>query len=197
MRILSRWSAVAVSALLVAPGAARAASYGHGDTGVVDVSASPGYAEGEEPLSADPLDPSHLVAVANVFQANLPAPLDRVFGGGGFQDTRVYASQDGGAHWTTHKLDQPWLAADTSGGPFDGTLYVTFETSPFVDDPPKVFVKRSSDQGRTWGATVRVDAGFYKTQFNPRQRPVVGADGTLYIVYVEAPPTVTPFAPQN
>jgi len=288
MRVLSLSSAVAAFALAVAPAVAGAASYGHGDTGVVDVSASPGYAEGEEPLSADPLDPSLLVAVANVFQANLPAPLDRVFGGGGFQDTRVYASQDGGAHWTTHKLDQgglgtltapvpesegfspefsdafnvlntdaasawdrhgnayfesgdvhgihhggdevatvwrstdagrtwgpadgyaavrvseegdeldrPWLATDTSGGPFDGTLYVTFETSPFVDDPPKVFVKRSSDQGRTWSATVRVDAGFYKTQFNPRQRPVVGADGTLYIVYVEAPPTVTPFAPQN
>jgi hypothetical protein len=44
---------------------------------------------------------------------------------------------------------------------------------------------------------VRVDAGFYKTQFNPRQRPVVGADGTLYVTYVEAPPTVTPFAPQT
>ncbi|HEY3190805.1 MAG TPA: sialidase family protein, partial [Solirubrobacteraceae bacterium] len=248
MGFLSRWTVLVMFTLGLAPAGALAASYGPGDTGVVNVSASPGYAEGEEPLSVDPNDPAHLVTVANVFQANLPAPLDRVFGGGGFQDTRVYSSQDGGAHWTTRKLDQgglgtltapvpesegfspefsdafnvlntdaasiwdghgnayyetgdvhgihhggdevatvwrssdggrtwgppdgyaavrvseegdeldrPWLAADTSGGPYDGTVYITFETSPFVDDPPKVFVKRSTDQGRTWSATVRVD----------------------------------------
>jgi hypothetical protein len=96
-----------------------------------------------------------------------------------------------------NELDRPWFAVDNSGGARDGTLYMTFETTPFVDEPAQVFVKRSLDKGATWSPTVRVDDGFYKTQFNPRARPVVGPTGDLYVVYDQAPPTVTPFNPQG
>ena len=94
------------------------------------------------------------------------------------------------------ELDRPWFAVDNSGGPRDGTVYIGFETGPFTDDPPKVFMKKSTDHGKTWSDTVRVDDGFYRTQFNPRQRPVVGADGAVYSVYDRAAITNTPLNSQ-
>jgi hypothetical protein len=272
--------------LAVLPGAAQAVRlHGPADTGVVTVSSEAGNAEGEEPLSVNPLDPDQLTTVANVFDPEFPAPLNPFIGGGGIQDTRVYSSQDGGRHWLTQKLDQgglgklqipaggesghspefsdafnivntdadsvwdrhgnayfesgdihglyhngdevetvwrstdggvtwgpdrgytavsgtqehneldrPWLAVDNSGGPHDGRLYTTFETTPFANEPPEVYAKHSYDHGATWSPTVRVDDGTYETQWNPRNRPAVGADGALYVVYDRAPVTATPFA---
>lgn len=271
----------AVPATARTPVAQAQVAQARADTGVVNVSNSPGYSEGEEPLSVNPRDPNQLVTVANVYQPFLSAPLSPFLGGGGFQDTRVYSSQDGGRHWYGQKLDQgglgalpnplplpgtapefsdalnvintdadsvwdrhgnayfesgdihglyhggdeqatvwrsqdggvgwgpqrgmtavsslaeheeldrPWFAVDNSGGPHDGRLYMTFETSPFLDNPPRVFLKYSDDHGRSWGPTVRVDDGTYQTQFNPRARPSVGADGTVYVVYDRAPITNT------
>ena len=118
----------------------------------------------------------------------------------------VWRSTDGGRTWGPEdgitavnateehsELDRPWLAVDNSGGVHDGRVYTTFETSPFVDIPPQVYVKHSDDHGMTWSPTVRVDAGIYETQFNPRARPVVGADGALYVVYDDGPVEATPF----
>jgi hypothetical protein len=277
----------ALVALLAIPSAAPARPVSI-DTGVVNVSHTPDFSEGEEPLSVNPLNPDQLVTVANVYQPGAPAPFNPFLGGGGFQDTRVYSSQDGGRSWLTQKLDvgglgpmptglpkelgfapefsdafnvintdadsvwdrhgnvwfesgdihglhhngdeqatvwhstdggvhwgpkdgylavsatqehneldRPWFAADNSGGARDGTLYMTFETSPFVEEPAQVYVKHSNDHGRSWNATSRVDDGLYDTQFNPRARPVVGADGTLYVAYVRARATVTPFTAQD
>jgi hypothetical protein len=92
-----------------------------------------------------------------------------------------------------NELDRPWLAVDNSGGPHDGRLYTTFETTPFVDVPPQVYAKHSDDHGATWSSTVRVDDGTYQTQWNPRNRPAVGAEGALYVVYDRAPITAAPF----
>jgi hypothetical protein len=258
------------------------------DTGVINVSQSPGLSEAEEPLAVDPRNPHRLTTVANVFHPNAPPPFDKVFGGGGIDDTRVYSSRDAGLHWTTRKLDQgglgplqlplppllgfapefsdalniintdadsiwdrhgnayfesgdihgihhggnevasvwrsgdggmtweppggyvalnataelkeldrPWFAVDNSGGPHDGRLYLTFETTPFAPIPPEVYVKHSDDRGRTWSPTVRVDDGIYETQFNARAKPVVGGAGVLYVVYDRASIMVTPFTPQT
>jgi hypothetical protein len=119
----------------------------------------------------------------------------------------VWRSTDGGVTWGPdrgytavnatqehNELDRPWLAVDSSGGPRDGRVYTTFETTPFVNEPPEVYAKHSDDHGASWSPTVRVDDGTYETQWNPRARPVVGADGTLYVVYDRAPVTDTPFA---
>jgi hypothetical protein len=125
---------------------------------------------------------------------------------GGDEVATVWRSTDGGATWGPHdgytavnataehsELDRPWFAIDNSGGPHDGRLYMTFETTPFANIPPEVYVKHSDDHGATWSPTVRVDDGIYETQWNPRARPVVGPDGALYVVYDRAPVTATPF----
>jgi hypothetical protein len=124
----------------------------------------------------------------------------------GDETATVWTSSDGGRNWDPPggitavsgtqeraELDRPWFAVDRSGGPRDGLLYMTFETTPFVQVPPEVYVKTSSDHGRTWGPTHRVDYGVYTTQWNARAKPVVGSDGTLYVVYDQAPPTIPPF----
>jgi hypothetical protein len=88
---------------------------------------------------------------------------------------------------------RPRLAVDCSGGQRDGTVYITYETSfELVELPAEVHVVSSTDQGRTWSHPRRVDAGTYETQFIPRHSPVVDARGTLFVVYVHAPITVTP-----
>ena len=289
LRRLLTGLAASVSILTAAP-AALANGKSHcnrWDTGVIGVSSEPGTAEGEEPLSVNPVNPRELTTVANVYQPIPPLSItqDPLYGGGGVQDTRVYSSGDGGCHWRTQKLDQgglghvsvplaggadapefsdalnvlstdadsawdrhgnvyfeagdahgvrhdgmevevvwrsrnaglswgpkhgyvafnattgqkseldrPWLAVDNSGGPHDGRLYTTTETTPFVDIPPQVNLKYSDDHGRTWSRAVRVDDGTYETQWNPRARPVVGAGGIVYVVYDRGPISDTPVA---
>src|SRR4051794_22341808 len=102
-------SALVVATSLALAPCCFAASYGRGDTGIVTVSSDKGVSEGEEPLSVNPLNPYELTTVANVFQPNVPAPLNPFIGGSGLQDSRVYSSRDGGRHWLTQKLDQGGL----------------------------------------------------------------------------------------
>lgn len=286
----SRWAGSALFAALAmasfSPPSAAACT--KADTGVVRVSSDLGTAEGEEPLSANPVDPRQMTTVANVYQPVPPLSVqeDPLYGGGGVQDTRVYGTRDGGCHWLTQKLDRggigpidvplagggsapefsdalnvlstdadsgwnrhgnayfeagdahgvghggqeveliwrsqdggvtwgpkggyigfnattgdtkseldrPWLAVDDSGGPHDGRVYTTVETTPFADLPPEVYLKYSDDHGASWSPTVRVDDGTYETQWNARARPVVGAGGIVYVVYDRGPVTDTPVA---
>jgi len=123
----------------------------------------------------------------------------------------VWRSTDGGRTWGPSlgytavnatreehtELDRPWLAVDTSGGPLDGRLYTTFETTPFADIPPEVYAKYSDDHGATWSPSVRVDDGIYTTQWNARARPVLDDRGALDIVYDRAPITATPYLPYD
>jgi hypothetical protein len=119
----------------------------------------------------------------------------------------VWRSTDAGVTWgpkggytgfnattgdTKTELDRPWLAVDNSGGPHDGRVYTTVETTPFVDIPPAVYLKYSDDHGTSWSPTVRVDDGTYETQWNARARPVVGAAGIVYVVYDRGPVSDTP-----
>jgi BNR/Asp-box repeat len=106
----------------------------------------------------------------------------------------VYRSTDGGVTWerpvgafselnTQIQIDRSFLAVDDSGGPRDGRLYLTWETMFYQAYLPEVYARSSTDGGRTWGPVVRVDDNVNRAQWDPRQYPVVGADGALYVVY--------------
>lgn len=110
--------------------------------------------------------------------------------------TEVYHSSDRGDTWSApvpaatpadnmgDAIDRPWLVVDKTGGPRDGTVYLTWES--FFTNPLGWVLERSStDHGQTWGPVHRVDDPNGMTQQNPRNFPALDADGTLYVVYDE------------
>ena len=115
--------------------------------------------------------------------------------------TEVYHSSDRGDTWSDpvaaatpsdnmgDAIDRPWLVVDNTGGPRDGTVYLTWES--FFTNPLGWVLERSStDHGQTWGPVHRVDDPAGMTQANPRNFPAVSGDGTLYVVYAQG---VNPF----
>jgi hypothetical protein len=54
-------------------------------------------------------------------------------------------------------LGQVWIAADRSGGPTGGNLYLFSSIDPPGADPMDVHFSRSEDGGQTWSAPVRVN----------------------------------------
>jgi hypothetical protein len=115
--------------------------------------------------------------------------------------TEVYHSSDGGDTWSApvvaasptdnmgDAIDRPWLVVDNTGGPRDGTVYLTWES--FFTNPLGWVLERSStDHGQTWGPVHRVDDPQGMTQQNPRNFPALDANGTLYVVYAQG---VNPF----
>ncbi len=108
----------------------------------------------------------------------------------------VARSSDAGDHWSApvaaltssdnmgDSIDRPWLVVDNTRGPRDGTLYLGWE-SFFTNLNGWVLERSSTDGGQTWGPVHRVDDPNVPAMQDPRQYPVVGADGTLYIVYAQ------------
>ncbi|MEA2646849.1 MAG: hypothetical protein QOE92_1932 [Chloroflexota bacterium] len=112
----------------------------------------------------------------------------------------VFRSTDAGRTWgpkvvafsevgTQIQIDRPFLAVDNSGGPRDGALYLAYETMFYQAYLPEVYVERSDDQGATWSSPVRVDEDANRAQWDPREFPQVGADGTLHVLYDASPLT--------
>src|SRR4051812_44101202 len=112
-----------------------------------------------------------------------------------------YHSSDGGDTWSDpvvaaspadnmgDAIDRPWLVVDNTGGPRDGTVYLTWES--FFTNPLGWVLERSStDHGQTWGPVHRVDDPAGQTQQNPRNFPALDAAGTLYVVYAQG---INPF----
>ena len=121
----------------------------------------------------------------------------------GVERLDVWRSDDGGQHFyslgpafsqatdANRQMDRPFLAIDQSGGPNDGTLYMAWETIFYDPNLPTVYVRASHDGGRSWGPITRVDSSAYPSMWDARLFPMVGADGTLYVVYDSG--NVTPF----
>jgi len=82
-------------------------------------------------------------------------------------------------------LHQAWLAVDTTGGPFDGNLYVVWASDPVgTPDNSNAFFSRSTDGGVTWSAPVQLGAGGGATdQFEPFV--AVGGGGTVSVAWYD------------
>src|SRR2546425_5957312 len=74
--------------------------------------------------------------------------------------------------------DKPYLGVDETTGPFAGTVYVSWTrfTSSFTSD---IIVAHSSDGGRSFSSPLSVS----NSLLNQGSVPVVGPDGTLYVVW--------------
>jgi hypothetical protein len=114
----------------------------------------------------------------------------------------VFKSTDSGRTWgpkvvafdelnTQIQIDRPFLTIDVSGGPRDGTLYLSWETMFYQAWIPQVYARSSVDGGQTWGPVHRVDEDTHEAQWDPRQYPQVGPDGALHVEY-DASPLTTP-----
>jgi hypothetical protein len=128
-------------------------------------------------------------AYANVFSFDRPEPNTAVL---------QYRSDDGGLTWKgpfvvaeTHdtiktSYDKNWMTVDANpASPYAGRIYVTWTdfrggaSGSYSGSP--LFVSHSDDRGRTWSEPVRLA----RTRYAQGSQPVVGPDGTLYVVYNE------------
>lgn len=114
----------------------------------------------------------------------------------------VAKSNDGGLNWNTPVtainttdcpdklcIDRPWMVIDNSGGPLDGTIYVTSMNAnqPSIVNPPyNPYLAVSTDGGSSFSTPRFLDTlGYYSGSqiSNPMPTPAVGADGTFYAIY--------------
>lgn len=116
-------------------------------------------------------------------------------------------SMDGGRTWAAPQFsaggDRPWLVVDTASTARPSPIYVTYQSS--VDrlrgdggpEPIALFLKRSTDGGRTWEApAVRLgEVGTSEVSAVTPQQAVVLGDGTVAVMY--ATPQDFPGAPPS
>jgi hypothetical protein len=128
-------------------------------------------------------------AYASVFSFDRPDPNTAVL---------QYRSRDGGLTWegpfvvaTTSdtiktSYDKNWMTVDANpGSPFVGRIYVTWTdfrggaSGSYSGSP--LLLSYSDDEGETWSEPRRLA----RTRYAQGTQPVVGPDGTLFIVYNE------------
>ncbi|QDV39602.1 Ig-like domain-containing protein [Tautonia plasticadhaerens] len=92
--------------------------------------------------------------------------------------------------WAQDPVLLPTLAVDTTGGPFDGTVYVAWvsndDTPPDTDNwnPNAIRAVASSDGGQSFsGVTTVNDGGNFGDQRNTVPRLAIGADGRPSLVW--------------
>ena len=203
---------VLAAAGLLAAIASPAASQTASDTGVRDASSGGGSAQTEQTIAVDPTAPNNVMvgfisglsvshdngltwhrASVSCGGDNNPA-FDRsgvAYFACDNNGVEFYRSVDEGDTWTGplsavgffenngDLVDRPWLVHGNGAQ----TLVVGWES--FFSNPVGwVYIKVSTDAGATWGPPRRVDdQNNHPAMQDPRQLPVVGADGTIFVVY--------------
>lgn len=111
----------------------------------------------------------------------------------------VRRSLDGGETWEAQHFavakqlsepgipfeDKPYIVADTSDGPYSGTLYVGWTRWTLADS--QILLSRSVDDGKTWSEPLEIDTrrGLPRDDNGADEgfSGAVGPDGTLYAVW--------------
>ncbi|MDZ4278755.1 MAG: sialidase family protein [Dehalococcoidia bacterium] len=79
---------------------------------------------------------------------------------------------------------QTWMAVDTTGGPFDGRIYVVWQHDPpGAVDNSDVYFSSSADGGLTWSPQLQVAGGTITDQFEPFVE--VAGDGAVSIAWYD------------
>lgn len=108
-----------------------------------------------------------------------------------------YKSTDGGLTWGNQAMaidinadgmhqpiDRPWLVCDRSGGPNDGTLYLTTKTVSGGPAPYHPYFLQSTDGALTWSPWKYVDTLGWLSNIPPTfAAPAVSANGNFSAVY--------------
>ena len=119
------------------------------------------------------------------------------------QNIAVSRSSDGGKTWTSQEVVRGLPGALTPGNvaiASDGTAYMTWSKCTYVSESgctaQKMFLKKSTDGGATWGARFEIDGTLIGILFgvgNPSYAPIVAVDnsagphaGTLYVIFPRA-----------
>lgn len=205
-------AALAVTAALVGAAATPSDARPSAAGGPRDASTGTGQAQTEQTIAVDPTDPRNIIigyitgmSVSHDggrtwHRSSVSCSVDDnpVFDRRGTayfecndNGVEVYVSHNKGDYWegptnpVTNAdnngdfIDRPWIVRGS------GTHTVVLGWESFFTNPVGwVFVKVSNDGGRTWSPARRVDDLLADpAEQDPRQRPVVGADGTIYVVY--------------
>ena len=83
-------------------------------------------------------------------------------------------------------IDRPWMVIDRSGGPHDGTIYVTTMTAEGATPPYHGYFMRSTDTGATfspWRYLDTVNARVGDIITKPMPAPATGPDGDFHALY--------------
>lgn len=125
----------------------------------------------------------------------------------------IRKSTNGGLNWGTpteainvtdcpdqYCIDRPWMEIDRSGGPNNGTIYVTSmnpDQPTMVVAPYHPYIAVSTDNGATFNNPRYLDTLNYysgSTIQQPMPSPAIGADGTFYAGYPSYETSQSPFA---
>ncbi|MGZ4099002.1 MAG: T9SS type A sorting domain-containing protein [Bacteroidia bacterium] len=93
-------------------------------------------------------------------------------------------------------IDRPWLKADNSSSPSQGTLYMTTKPPSWISMPNRSYLKHSADSGQTWSSYRYVDTVNYligPSIAAPMAALAVAADGALCLAYPSYVTSQSPF----
>ena len=97
-------------------------------------------------------------------------------------------------------IDRPWMVIDRSGGPHDGTVYVTSMSAgtndPNIVPPYHPYLTHSSDGGLSFKPFRRLDTLNYESGSliaTPMPSPAIGSNGKFYAAYPAYDPGVNVF----
>jgi len=111
-------------------------------------------------------------------------------GGHTFGKDKIIAEQPGGWKFDVSGLMRcnglPQTLCDTSRiSPFRGTIYVVFSDQRNGEDNTDVFLIKSTDQGQTWSAPVKVNQDTGRAQQFYPWAAIDPASGYLYVVFYD------------